>query len=257
MQQSLLQLSGYDRRELLAEANRARNRGRDRRVIAVYRRILLEEPRNVEVALRAAPLLAHSGEGFEAWQLFRSAAKELFRARRYEACLGVFRDACRCIPHEFDAWRLRAELEIKLGREEAAYETLLEGRRQFSRPRERAQAIALLVRARAIEPWDPDVALDMAGLYTRTDQVGVALELLESLARRSTARQLRRVRWMQLRITLSFRHAWLWLRAVLGEPQPNDSKQSLAPPEPFEHLFPEPTNEQGEETLTLEHEVSF
>jgi tetratricopeptide (TPR) repeat protein len=205
------------RKQLLAEANRARDRRQDRRAIALYRRILLEEPRNVEVAMRVAPLLASRGETFEAWQLFRMAATELHRARRYDACLGALRDACRCVPNEYEAWRLRAELELKLGREEAAYETLLEGGQWFHRPHAATRAIALLTRARVIEPWDPEVALDLARLYAWTGMVEVALQLLETIASRVTGRTLRRVRAQQWRITLSLRHAWLWLQALCAE----------------------------------------
>jgi tetratricopeptide (TPR) repeat protein len=201
------------RRQLLALANRARNRRQDRRAVSFYRRILLEEPHNVDVALRLAPLLAVEGEAFEAWQLFRMAAIEFRRERRYEACLAALRDACRFVPHEYDAWRMCAELERKLGREETAYDTLLEGRRHFDRPHTRAQAIALLTQARSIEPWDPEVALDLARLHARTGMEAVALEILESLSRRVGAGELRRLRALQLRITCSPQHAWLWLRS--------------------------------------------
>jgi tetratricopeptide (TPR) repeat protein len=205
----------YDRKQLLAEAHRARNRGRDRQAIALYRRILIEEPRNTEVARRAAPLLAYHGASFEAWQLFRTAVAELLRSRRAEAGLGVLSEACRCVPHEYEAWRRRARLELKLGREETAYQTLLEGRQHFRTPQTRAQAIALLTRARAIEPWDPQVCIDLARLYRRTDQVEVALELLASLAERVRGPELRKVRALRWRITLSFRDGWLWLRTLL------------------------------------------
>ena len=207
----------YDRKQLIAKAHRARNRGRDRQAIALYRRILIEEPRNTEVALRAAPLLAYHGASFEAWQLFRAALSELLRGRRIEAGLGALREACRCVPQEFEAWRRRAQLELKLGRAEAAYQTLLEGRQHFHTPQTRAQAIALLIRARALEPWDPDVCIDLARLYIGTDQVEVALELLASLIGRVHGPELRKVRALQWRITLSFRHAWLWLRALVTE----------------------------------------
>jgi tetratricopeptide (TPR) repeat protein len=205
------------RRRLLAEANQARNRRQDRRAIALYRAILLEDPRNVDVALRVAPLLASRGEAFEAWQLFRMAATELNRARRYDACLAALRDACRCVPHEYDAWRLRAELEQKLGREQDAYDTLLEGGKRFDRPHSATQAIALLTRARTIEPWDPEVALDLARLYARTGMTESALTLLASLAPRVTGRALRRARGLQWRITLSFYHGWRWVQALYHE----------------------------------------
>jgi tetratricopeptide (TPR) repeat protein len=224
----------YDRKQLIAEAHRARNHGRDRQAIALYRRILIEEPRNTEVALRAAPLLAYRGATFEAWQLFRTAVTELMRNRRAEAGLSVLSEACRCVPHEYEAWRRRARLELKLGREETAYQTLLEGRQHFRTPQTRAQAIALLTRARAIEPWDPEVCTDLARLYMRTDQVEVALELLTSLAERTRGRELRKVRALQWRITLSFRDGWLWLRAFFTAQRSRPEARTSLPSESAE-----------------------
>jgi hypothetical protein len=167
----------------------------------------------VVIGIEAILGLKRTGESFEAWQLFRTAVTELLRGRRLEAGLGALREACRCIPHEYEAWRWRAQLELNLKREETAYQTLLEGRQHFRTPQTRAQAIAFLTRARAIEPWDPEVCIDLARLYIGTDQVEVALELLASLAERVCGNELRKVRALQWRITLSPRHAWLWLRA--------------------------------------------
>lgn len=230
----------YDPKQLIAKAHHARNQGRDRQAIALYRRILIEQPRNVEVALRAAPLLAYRGASFEAWQLFCTALAELLRARRFEAGLGVLREACRCVPREYEAWRQRARLELRLGREGVAYQTLLEGRQQFRTPQTRAQAIALLTRARAIEPWDAEVCIDLVGLYIGTDQVEVASELLASLAERVRGRELRRVRALQWRITLSPRHAWLWMRALFSaERSAAPMRTPASPPAPVTSLFAE------------------
>lgn len=213
----------------------------------------------MEVALRLAPLLAARGEAFEAWQLFRNAAVELRRERRYEACLAILRDACRCVPYEYDSWRMRAELELRLGREEAAYETLLDGRRHFEGPRAAAQAIALLTRARAIEPWDPEVALDLARLHAQTGLPEVALELLNALAPRLRGSQLRRLRALQWRITLSLQHAWLWLQALVRErggerPARPASSRPERDADSFDALFREPAPA-SDECLLLEHEA--
>lgn len=223
--------------ERIAEAHRARNRGRDRRAIAIYRRILIEDPHNTDVALRAAPMLARRGQGFEAWRIYRAAARDFAREKQWGECLSVYREACRFIPWEFEAWRLCAELQIKLGREDAALETLVDGRSQFRDPGTRAQAIALLTRARAIEPWEPDISLDLARLYARTDQIETALELLSCLALRTRGRMLRRVRALQWRITLAPRFAFLWLRA-LSESDEDSPLEARAPREQraFERL---------------------
>ena len=199
--------------QLLTEAHRARNKGQSRAAIRLYRRILIENPKNLEVALRVAPMLAYAGEGFEAWQLFRRVAMEYAREKQYTECLAVYREACRFVPFEFDAWRLCAELQLKLRRPEGAFETLIEGRARFGRAHTRAQAIALLTRAREIEPWDDHLLLDLAELYAANDQSDLSLELLATLACRVEGSMLRRVRRRQLRITFSFRYVLLWLRA--------------------------------------------
>jgi hypothetical protein len=83
----------------------------------------------------------------------------------------------------------------------------------FGGPETRAQAIALLTRAREIEPWDDDLLLDLAGLYAGNDQCDLALELLSTLACRTSGAMLRRVRLLQLRLRPSIRILVLWLRA--------------------------------------------
>lgn len=200
--------------QLLTDAHRARNKGKLRAAIRLYRRILVENPRNFEVALRVAPMLACAGEGFEAWQLYRRVAMEYARARQFTECLGVYREACRFVPGEFEAWRLCAELQLKMKRPDGAFETLIEGRMHFGGTNRRGQAIALLSRAREIEPWDDDLLLDLAGLYAASEQTELALELLSTLACRVQGSMLRRVRALQLRLTFAPRYAWLWLRTL-------------------------------------------
>jgi tetratricopeptide (TPR) repeat protein len=217
--------------QLLTEAHRARNKGRDRAAIRLYRRILVENPRNLEVALRVAPMLAYAGESFEAWQLYRRVALEFVRAKKYTECLAVYRDACRFVPFEFEAWRLCAELQLKMKRPDGAFETLVDGRMNFGGPKSRAQSIALLTRAREIEPWDNHLLLDLASLYTANDQADLALELLSTLSCRVSGRMLRRVRFLQLRLTLSFRYVYLWLRTFGQGAQGGEADSDpIAPP---------------------------
>ncbi len=204
--------------QLLTEAHRARNKGHDRAAIRLYRRILVENPRNIEVALRVAPMLAWAGEGFEAWQLYRRVALEYARMKKYNECLAIYREACRYVPFEFEAWRLCAELQLKMKRLDGAFETLIDGRMHFGGPHSRAQAIALLTRAREIEPWDDDLLLDLATLYAGNDQCDLALEILSTLSCRTQGSMLRRVRLLQFRQSLSFRYFFLWLRAFGRSP---------------------------------------
>jgi tetratricopeptide (TPR) repeat protein len=217
--------------QLLNEAHRARNKGRNRAAIRLYKRILIENPQNLEVALRVAPMLAMAGEVFEAWQLYRRAALEYAREKQFAECLNVYREACRFVPYEFDAWRLSAELQLKMNRPEGAFETLVDGRMHFGGPNTRAQAIALLSRARTIEPWDDELLFDLAQLYASNDQSDVALELLGTLACRVSGRALRRVRFLQWKITLSFRDLFLWLGAWFQSTDPESAPADFEPDE--------------------------
>jgi thioredoxin-like negative regulator of GroEL len=226
-----------ERRLLVAQAQRARRAGRRRRAIALYQRGLALEPDDIEVALALAPLLAWEGRHFEAWSLFRQAGKALLRGGRLEWCLAVFKDATRCLPFEFEAWRICAELEQKLRRPEDARETLLEGRQHFRSPALRGQAVALLKLARSLDPWHPDIVIDLAQLTAQNEQEEDALDLLRHLALRCSARDIRRVRAAQLRMTWSVRFAVLWWNALWHELR--DTRRQPSQPLPGPSVFEE------------------
>ncbi len=202
------------------------------RAIGMFRELLCEDPGDLDVLLRLAPLLAREGEGFEAWSLYRRACKSLLSAGRHEACLAAFREANRVLPFEFEGWRLTSELERKLGRDREAFETLLEGRRQFRTRFVRAQAIALLELAREIHAWDHDVVLDLARLYVQTGQIAQALRLLDGALAQATPTQMADVRWAQLQATRSPRYFWLWLRHAIHRGAARDAgdESNLANP---------------------------
>jgi tetratricopeptide (TPR) repeat protein len=224
-----MQVQEERRRHLFTEANRARSKGRVQRAITLFRELLCEDPGDLDVLLRLAPLLACEGERFEAWSLYRQACKALLAAGRHEACLAAFREANRVLPYEFEAWRLTAELERKLGRERAAFETLLEGRRQFRTRFVRAQAIALLKLAREIHAWDHAVVMDLAHLYVQTGQTAHALQLLDGALAHAAPSQIADVRWAQLQATRSPGHLWLWLRQLFRRGEPSDAARRSAP----------------------------
>jgi tetratricopeptide (TPR) repeat protein len=210
-------MARVDRTRLLDEANRARARGRHRRAISLLRRVLEFDPADHDVAIRLAELLAVEGQRFEAWSLYRAAGKTMLRERRHEQSLAIFREATRCLPFEFEAWRITAELLRKLGRDEDAQLTLREARRQYRSRFDCAQAIEILRLIRQIDPWDHEIVLDLSRLYAQTDQGARALRILESLAVRSEGSRLRAIRFAQWQISRSFLHLRLWLRAGFSD----------------------------------------
>ncbi len=214
----------YDRKWLLAEAEKARVRGRKRRAISFYRRILAVEPHDPNLHARVAPLLAATGKRFDAWQSYRQAAQAHLKNKSRDEVLALYRDATKTLPMQIEAWQWVAKLELKRQRSEAAISALLEGRAKFRSRRRRPEAIALLREARSIDAWRIDIVLDLARLLRRSRQSPEAQWILGQLAAKMSGRDLRIVRGAQWRIEPSLKHSWNWLRAAFASQKSGDSR---------------------------------
>ncbi len=199
----------------LAEAHRAKLKGRVRQAIGLYEYALTLTSDHAMISSRLAPLLAHEGRHFEAWRQFQKAGRALMRREQPEWALAVYRDATRMLPMEFDAWRITASIERLLERHDHALETLLEGRRRFRSSLHRDQAIALLDLARRLEPWDADIVIDLAQLLQQAGQSQRADDLLDELLEHSPQAELPRIHAARSRITWSPRHVLRWLESFV------------------------------------------
>ena len=212
----------YDRKWLLAEAENARARGRRRRAISFYRRILAAEPHNPELHARVAPLLAATGKRFDAWQSYRQAADAHLKNQSRDEALAVYREATKMLPRQFEAWQWVAKLELARGRNKAALGALLKGRSRFRSRRRRPEAIALLREAKSIDESRIGIVLDLVRLLRRSGQSPEAQWILAQLGERMSGRDLRIVRGAQWRIEPSLKHSWNWLRAAFASQRSSD-----------------------------------
>jgi pentatricopeptide repeat protein len=205
----------YDRVWILKAAGEARAKKRRHKAIALYRQVLIVEPENPDIHGRIAPLLAETGQHFEAWVSFRTMAGAYIRNGQLDQALAVYKEASRYLPREIEVWLGISKLYRKQGRNHEAVQILLEGRQQFRGRRFRAQAIYLLRRALEIKPWELETVFDLGRLLSKTKQSYEASRLLAGLAARTGDRQLRRVRAEQFRLSPTLANAWLWLRAFV------------------------------------------
>ena len=214
----------FDRDELLEQASRARSRRQWRRAIGLYRELLALEPNSVELHERLAPLLAQTRQEFDAWNSYRAIAHAALREGREDRAIAVFREASRALPQEIQAWQGLARLLARGGEPDAAIDVLLEGSRQFRAQFHRPQAIHLLRRARAIDPWHFEVVLELALHLGRADQRSEATMLLAGLADRCDERRLKRVRAAQWAVEPGARSLLRWLMGwgdrETGVPEP-------------------------------------
>ncbi len=220
----------FDRTRILAAASVARLKKRRHRAIALYRQVLLVEPRNRDLHEKLAPLLAETGQEFDAWMSFRFVAQTWLRERHIDQALHVYREASRCLPREARLWEAISQLQRQQGVNAAAVSSLREGSRQLRFGQFRPQAIYLLRRAREIAPWDPDTILDLVRLLARTEQREEALLLLRGLISRVEGRDLRRARAAQFQVHPTVGSAWRWLMSALASGRESGLRPGIALP---------------------------
>jgi len=219
----------YDRARILAGAERARRRGRARKAIALYQRVLDQEPENPDLYRKVAPLLVRRRELEEAWKHYRVAA-ELLVERGFEAqASGVLREAAENLPDRVDVWIELAERICVRDRPIDARLVLIEGRRHFRGRRRRSEAIALLRRAYVLDPNDVPTGLDLAQQLRRQGERAQAERLLVRLADAHPGRQ-RRLRFEIFRIARDAASLLAWLGA-LREPRSGRGRAATTRPD--------------------------
>jgi tetratricopeptide (TPR) repeat protein len=206
----------YDRRRIMQDAARAREKGKSKKALALYRRVLEFEPENTDLHRKVAPLFAQTRQTAEARSSYLRAVAALVREGFTEQATGLYREALNYMPRDAEMWSAMADLQLKRGQRPDAIQTLLRGRHRLRRREDRAHAIRLLLRAHEIQPFRFDVTFDLAGLLAKAPGGRRrAFELLDGLAARVRGRHLRRVRGRQFRMAPGLRGAGRWLRALV------------------------------------------
>lgn len=199
----------------MSAAAGARRRRKHQKALELYQRVLAKEPDNPDLHRKVAPLLAATKQEAQAWAAYRRAVDGLVQQGFLEQAIGVFREATGYLPRHVEVWSGLAELELKRQRSADAHKALLEGRRHFRSRKHRAEAIALLTRARKIDPRHFETSFDLAGLLGRSGASRRAQRLLDELASWTQGPKLRRVRARQFGLSPSPAAGWRWMRAAL------------------------------------------
>jgi Flp pilus assembly protein TadD len=201
------------RTEIVAEADRARARGRVKRAVAGYRQALEADPSDPSVNVKLGPLLARLGDADGGARCFRTAAKRHLEAGFTDRAAAVNVTATAVFP--LDAgFRLEvARLNVARGRKKDAVATLVDGGRAQAKAGRLEPAASLLGRALELEPWHLEAALALAPVLARTGRAEGARALLDGLETRHAGKARRRVRWAIFRLRPGLRTLWRWLRA--------------------------------------------
>ena len=208
---------GYDRARLLADARRAVKRGAHVKAIALYARVREVEPENTDLLRRVAGLRVRAGQREEAWRDGCLAAEDLAKRGFVAEAIGLHRGYAARFPDNAAVWCALSDLELERDRRPDAVSVLLEGSGHFRSRARREDALALLRRARRIDPNHFEANFRLAGLMARSGAKQPARRILESLVPHAkTRRDRRRLRGRLFRLAPSPAAAWRWLLAVFG-----------------------------------------
>ncbi len=208
--------NSYDRFAILAAADKARAKGKFRKAIAAYRKVLEVDPYDHEIHGKLAPLLAETKQLPEAWSSFVAAGEGYIRDGYGDKALSIYTQASRYLPRQIEVWETISKLQVDRGRSPDAVKALLDGSLHFRRRKQQQHALRLLRKACDIEPWHFEATFHFARRLARAGGRQEALRLLGGLAERARGRNLRRTRGALFRMSPSLGAAWQWLRAAIA-----------------------------------------
>jgi tetratricopeptide (TPR) repeat protein len=203
------------RSEVIADADKARSKGKLKKAIAGYRKALELEPGDPVVHGKLAPLLARANQTEAALESFHAAAKGHLDKGFADKALAVYTQAADTLPYHLNLWQQLSQLNLTKGRRADAVRVLLRGRLYFRRKNERREAVTLLKEALALDAELFEPKLDLARLLALQGQRAEALALLEPMVKGLTGKMLRQVRWTLARVSPGLGAYWRWLRAAL------------------------------------------
>ncbi len=201
----------YNRTSTLAAAERARGRGRVRKAIAGYSKILQNEPNDYQVHARLAPLLAKVRRWEDSRKSFHAAGDGFLAAGFADKAVAVWTMAAQHFPEDVPYWERIANELVKRGHKADAVRTLMQGRHQLRLHFQRPLAIQLLEQVLVLDPSHFDATLDLVRLLRLEGQKPKAQKLLSDLSREVKGLKLRRIRAAQFRLSPGFHTFLAWL----------------------------------------------
>ena len=218
----------YDRKRFLARAADAVRKGKGRKAIPMFQRVLEVEPHDLAVHRKIVPLLTEARMESDALRSFGVLIAAEERDGNTTRAIDLCAEALAAFPRRIELWERSARIQIDRGRKAAALETLLQARQQFRRRGERESALRLALWAHSLAPSDVEVGLDACWLLRRCSRRDEARSALAKLAELTKGADLLRVRWQLLVTAPGWRTLRAWLAARRALANAGDEASSVA-----------------------------
>lgn len=211
-----MKLSGvppsYDRNEILRVAEKHRSRGRIRKAIREYEKILSVDPRDIDVHMKIASLYVRAGRKEQAKDSLGQVISWYEKRGFTEKAIAMLRLSLTVDRHNLSAYLHLAELYLGKTHTADARNVLDAARRAFRGRRYRTQALAVEEKILSIAPDDFPTQVSLIRLLCKTGRKRVALDRIrrmeEQWAQRGNKKNWRKTRRLLCRHAPSLSNGW-------------------------------------------------
>ena len=201
-----------NRTEILSLADKLRLKGKYKKAVAEYRRLIAHDARDADAYSKMAPLLVKLRQRDEALKSFRAAAEAFVTRGFVDRAIAMHAQAAAAFPAEPWVWAQLAHLNHGRGRKAEAIKALVAGASRVAGKR-RAEALKLLEQARTYEPLHLEATVALCRLLKKEGRPAEAKKLLKDLSGAIRGPGLARIRAAQFRLFPGFGTFFRWLRA--------------------------------------------
>ncbi len=214
----------YDRRGILRAADRYRSRGRIRKAIREYEKVLSADPHDVEVHAKVAPLYIRTGRKDRAKASLRRVIASYEKQGFVDKAIAMLRLGLKVDRRDLAARMHLADLYLGKALTASALRLLERARRTFGGRQFLRQALAVEDKILSIAPDDFRAQLSKASLLLKAGRGREARELLWHMeaqcARKGNRRSWRKTRWLLSIHAPSVGTAWGWVLSLFLSPVP-------------------------------------
>jgi len=214
----------YNRNELFRRGDQFRSRGRNKKAIKEFEKILAVDPKDIDVHAKLAPLYQKVGRTAEAKTSLNLVTDEYHRKGFEEKEIAVLKIILKVDTHDLKTYFQLVNLYIQKGLKSDALSTLGDGRRAFRKKKFLQEAIAIERRILTIEPEDFSALVLLVKHLWKSGENKEASERLLSMesqwASRRNRKNWRKTRWLLFRHSHSLSAFLGYLSTFLSTPSP-------------------------------------
>ncbi len=214
----------YDRGAILREAERHRSRGRIRKAIREYERVLAVDPHDVEVHAKVAPLYIRTRRKDKAKASLRRVGAWYERQGFVEKAIAELRLVLKIDRRDLAARMHLVDLYLAKALTASALRLLERARRIFRGRQFLKEALAVEEKILSIAPRDFRAQVSMARLLSKAGKEREARQLLLTMelrcAREGNRKRWRKTRWLLSRHAFCVSTAWGCFLALFISPVP-------------------------------------